>query len=473
MTVTTKHQCYEDAAGDWQLIRDCIAGSRAIKEAGTLYLPQLEGMNGTAYESYKQRAQWFGATSRTLEGLQGAIFRKPPVVEVPDKLQPVVQNVDGRGTGLETFGKTVVREVIATGRLGILVDLPADASGRPFLACYEAESIVNWRVQTINGKPVCTLVVLHEPVEEADPDNPFGRKVVDGYRVLRLDLDGNRPVYTIDRWRKVADRVGREDWALVESTMPTRRGESLDFLPFVVIGPTDLGLDVAKSPILDLAEVNLSHFRTSADLEHGAHFTALPTVWVAGGIAGAQPGSVPDLHVGAGAAWQLDQGSTCGMLEFRGQGLNALEKRLERKEAHLAVLGARLLEDQKNGVEAAETVSLRHRGENSLLASIANTVSRGLSQALSWASWWSYASNDPNAARVSLNTDFSTSAMSAADVVALVKAWQSGGIGGRTLHHNLEIGERLPPGMTFDEWIGDIEEFGAATLSLLPSSLTK
>ena len=126
----------------------------------------------------------------------------------------------------------------------------------------------------------------------------------------------------------------------------------------------------------------------------------------------------------------------------------------------MAVLGARLLEDQKPGVEAAETVSLRHRGENSLLASIADTVGRGLSKALSWRVWW--AGGGEGEATVELNTDFLEASLSPDGLLKMVAAWQQGGIGGKVLHHNLRLGERLPEGMTFDDWQDDIEQNGAA-----------
>ncbi|MFX5760945.1 DUF4055 domain-containing protein, partial [Acinetobacter baumannii] len=69
-------------------------------------------------------------------------------------------------------------------------------------------------------------------------------------------------------------------------------------------------------------------------------------------------------------------------LEFEGQGLDALEKNLSRKENQMAILGARLLEAPQKGVEAAETAGIHRAGENSVLASVAQTLSEGLEKAL-------------------------------------------------------------------------------------------
>jgi hypothetical protein len=161
------------------------------------------------------------------------------------------------------------------------------------------------------------------------------------------------------------------------------------------------------------------------------------------------------MAVGSAVAWQLEPGAQAGILEYRGQGLGALERRLERKEHHMAVLGARLLEDQKAGVEAAATVRLRHAGESSLLAGIADTVGRGLANALAWMQWW--AGGESGGVRVSLNKDFTDAPMGAEEMVRLIASWQQGGIGRRALYHNLKQGERLPDAMTFDDWQADID----------------
>jgi hypothetical protein len=44
----------------------------------------------------------------------------------------------------------------------------------------------------------------------------------------------------------------------------------------------------------------------------------------------------------------------------------------------MAAIGARMLAPEKNGVEAAETLFMRHSGENSILSAIAIAVGNGL-----------------------------------------------------------------------------------------------
>ena len=62
------------------------------------------------------------------------------------------------------------------------------------------------------------------------------------------------------------------------------------------------------------------------------------------------------------------------MLEFRGQGLAAIEKDLDKMERLMAVLGARLLEEQPRTQETLGAVTLRHSGEYATLRTITRSV---------------------------------------------------------------------------------------------------
>ncbi len=462
MVKVPHHKQYDATAADWARIRDVLDGERAVKARGPEYLPMLSGMTPEDYTAYKMRTEFHEATARTLDGLTGAIFRKPPTLDHPEGAEEIIANITSRGTPFGTFAKNGTREVIAMGRYGVLVDALPNGEGNPFLSGYIAENILQWRSTVIDGKPVLTLVILREAQERPDPEAFYESVDVERFRVLELgnidgDLDG-AITYFQSVWEMRTGTEGGKELVMVQEPFnPKRRGAVLDFIPFVFLAPYDIVPDVQRSPILGLTNVNLVHYVMSADIQHGAHFTALPTPWVSGDLGGvSQEAGV--LPIGSGVAWQLEKGATAGMLEYTGQGLTGYRELRHDTEKHMAVLGARLLEDQKSGVEAASAIGLRHRGENSLLASIADTVGRGLTIALNWVLWWSGGTED--SAKVELNSDFLDKPLAPEGIVQLVAAWQQGGIGGRTLYHNLVEGERLPKDMTFDEWQEDIEQNG-------------
>ena len=347
------------------------------------------------------------------------------------------------------------------GRCGVLVDVAAD--GRQVqLGLYAAESILNWRLQSVEGRPVLSLLVLKESHDEPDADDEFMSHQVAQYRVLRLirDASDRNLAVEVTVWRR-ADSGEFE--AVLGPLVLRRRGKVLERIPFTFFGADNLDAGISDPPLEGLVEMNFSHFQTSAELEHCAWFVACPQFIIIGEMQAADDSA--ELRVGATSAWILEQGADAKILTVGPDGLGALERRLETKARMMAVLGARLLEQPKAGVESADAVNLRHRGERSLLATIAATVERGLSRVLSLASWWQTGIED--GATVQLNRDFATAAMTPAELVNLVTAFQSGGIGAEVLFFNLKAGERLPETMTtLDDFERDIEEHGASAAFL-------
>ena len=175
--------------------------------------------------------------------------------------------------------------------------------------------------------------------------------------------------------------------------------------------------------------VNLDHYRLDADFKHGLHFTALPTAWISGFD------KTSTLRIGSSTAWV------------------AVERAMDRDERLMAVLGSRLLEDQKKVGESAQAIELRQSGEYSVLGSVATSVSESLTQILRWVYWWNSTEDVPDSVTsgevlIQLNTDFSTKGMDSLELQAVVSAWQSGAISRDTMFELFRKGEILPDGRT-------------------------
>jgi hypothetical protein len=450
MGVTTKHPQYTENESKWQKCRDAFDGGEAVKARGETYLPKLGGQNSDDYDAYTERALYYNATARTIQGWLGCVFRKDPQIAVPDSIQQQLQDVTLTGIPIEALAKTALQEVLTVGRYGILVDMPTEESPerRPYLIPFKTEQIVNWQTARRQGDVVLSMVVLRETEAEPQPEDAFEIKNVEQYRVLTLEGDALN-TYTVRVWRQV-DKNDADSWAPVEEYIPKLKGQPLDFIPFCFIGPNTILPDVEKSPSEDLVDVNLSHYRSSADLEHGRHYTALPTVWVAG-----FPTEGTELRIGSQTAWITDRtDAKAGILEFTGQGLGALEKALSQKEAMMAALGARLLEDPKRAAEAAEAIRLRLGGEQVALTTIANTASLALTIVLQWFADWAGVSGDVT---VRLNTEFFEQQMDPAMLRELVTVWQGGAIAKATLYHNMERSGLTRPGVDFEQEQAEVQ----------------
>ena len=133
----------------------------------------------------RTRAGFFNAKWRTVSGLQGMLFRKLPVVEVPASVKPLLASITESAQPLQIFALEIVEECLTVGRAGVLVDYPvvadegatqADAilrNLRPTMSLYETESIVNWKEETITSQKVLTRVILKEDRATPDPDDEF------------------------------------------------------------------------------------------------------------------------------------------------------------------------------------------------------------------------------------------------------------------------------------------------------------
>ena len=467
MPVNTTHPDYETMCPAWARARDVLSGEDAIKAAGEKYLPKLDAQDDEDFLSYLARASFFNATARTLSGYIGLIFRKPPYLRLPENnsalgkaMAEFNNDADMLGTSLYGYAKQVVNEIISVGRCGTLIDWENDVENRAYAALYRAEQILNWRVERVNGRNITTLVVLHEP-EGGDRigadffDSTAGEQI----RVLRLDqTDDLRCV--VDIWRpkktkssqvQAESTNGKTEWQLVETRVPLRLGRPLPLIPFVFHGPENSRPVVPRVPMEDLIALNLSHYRMDADYKHGLHFTALPTAWVSGFEKDAV------LRIGSSIAWATATvGATAGFLEYTGQGLTSFERSLDHAERLMSVLGSRMLEGQKKTAETAEAMQIRQSGEDSILGSIATSISESLTQVLRWAYWWNSTEVVPDdvtdqQALLDLNTDFRTKGMASTEITALVAAWQAGAISQDSMFELFRRSEILPDGRNNEE----------------------
>ena len=447
MSVDTKHKEYTENYEAWERCEHAAEGQDEIHEYGVKYLPRLSGQTDQEYFAYKQRALYYNATARTIDGLTGMLFMKKEVVEAPAAMDSIIADVTMGGLSLHQFAEVISEEVITIGRCGVLVDYPPivnavtlaqaqEQGARPYATMYDAESIINWKTGRINNIEQLTLVVLEE--ENEIPIDEFESKCEPQWRVLDLVNGAYR--------QRVFRKDKRGEFILVEEIFPQINGRVINKIPFEFFGVRDNSPCVDKPPLLDLVDVNLSHYRTTADYEHGLHFTGLPTPVVTGYYSDDKSAS---LRIGSGTAWLLpDPQSKAFYLEFTGQGLGELREALRSKEAMMATLGARILAPEKRAAEAAQTANIHRSSENSVLASIAQSISVGLTHVMEWLRDWSNVTGD---VKVELNRDFIPNSMTAQDVDSLVKSWQSGAISHETLFENLVAGDIIAQEVSFDD----------------------
>lgn len=434
MPVTDLHPSYSLYSDQWQTCRDVYEGSDAVKAKGQRYLPRLTGQTDLEYAMYKQRALFYGITSKTVSALVGMASSKSPKVAVPDQMDPYFTDQGGMQF-LELWVNTLV-DLLLIGRIGALVDAPADG-GDPYVTLYPCENIRNW---SVDDEGHLVMVTLFESFYVPSGTDEFSQVLKQQYRVLRL-VDG---VYTVQIYDETGQATGLPQ-------VPQFAGKSMDYIPFFICNPFGLNSAMVKSPMLDIVSINLSHYMSSADLEHGRHFTGLPTPVAIGVDSGST------LHIGSMTAWIIpDPSGDAKYLEFTGQGLQSLEKALTEKQTQLASLSARFIDNSSRGSEAVDAVRLRFLSEtSSLLTHVLAT------EALFNAVYKTVADIkgiDRDQVSITMNKDFLASRLSAKDVLDLISGYIQGGMSKDTLVFNLQRGEVLAPDRSVEDEIKAIKE---------------
>lgn len=449
--VDTKHPQYLSMQSQWKKCRDTASGQKAVHAAGELYLPKLKDQGSDEYRAYLTRASFFNAVWRTIDALKGLLFRKEPVKDIPKAVEPLLEDVSLSGIDFDVFSQQVTLEALTVGRVGVLVDFPSQSTAgmsladvqvmniRPTMQMYKTESIINWKTTVINNVVTLSMLVLQESV--AVESGEFEHKSEDRYRVLDLFMGAYRV-----RIFRVSE--SGEDEQVGEDLFPVMNGKTMGSIPFYFIGVDHTSPGIDEPPLIDLVDLNLDHFRMTADYKHGLHFTGLPTPVISGYVP-ENPGD--KLYIGSSSAWCFpDPQASASFLEFTGHGLGALEKALEKAEQQMAILGARLLTSEKKDAETSQTAQIHRAGENSILSSIAQTISTGLTNALNTFCEWAGASGKWS---ITLNREFFPVGMTPQELTALLAGWQMGapGLSDEGLFNIFREREMIADGVTLEE----------------------
>jgi hypothetical protein len=395
---------------EWKMIRDMCAGEKMVKDAGSLYLPQMEGMDSEEYQAFLERATFFPFTARTASALAGSIFRRQEAYEnFPEKLRDRLEDFTKDKQDFRTFSQLAAEEVIKLGRYGVLLDLPATPSTvpKPYVVGYTAENILDWAVSEIDGRNELTMLVLREAKFITDPKTRV-QSITPRYRRLSLTSTGPDRAYKVEIFeaQKASDQPDLTQKFLVKTIFPEVRGKTLNFIPFVLIGAFTSTPGVEKPPMQDIARLNVSHYRSYASLEHGRLFTGFPIYYVEAPLGGGEADA--EFELGASKVWVTPPGAKPGLLELNGQGLKFLENALDQKEQQAATLGGRMI-----GIRTASTsesnnvLKISERNEQSILLKITRALDAGMTHVLRW---WAIFQDTPadeaNKIKVDFNKDF-------------------------------------------------------------------
>jgi len=464
----------------WQTIRDCVAGEKAIKDrdkaysssiksnnlipdghlfCSPIYLPMpnptdTSSRNMARYAQYLQRASFVGYTGRTLNGMMGMVFRTEPKIELPAEMQYLIANADGTEVGLAQQSEEVARDVGSIGRAGLYTDYPktngqvtrADverAGMRATINFYSAECILDWDCKRFGAVTKLIYVKLKEEVCERNSDYDLEKKTQ--YRCLRLS---DEQVYYVE----VYDDSGE----MIESFEPkTGSNRPFNHIPFQFVGAANNRPSIDDAPLQEIADVNIKHYRNSADYEESSFIVGQPTLFMSGMNEGWMEKFYSDgVPFGSRAGLAGPTGSSAQLLQAQANSMPM--EGMKHKEEQMIALGARVV-SSGGQAETAEAARIKHEADTSSLSVGVRNINSAYSKALNDVALFTYQGNIPEDIVFELNTQLVDMTLTPEQAEGLVRVWQSGAIDKDVLDSKLKKGGIIYEQKDLEEMNGNID----------------
>ena len=473
---------------DLTLLDDLLAGTRRMHDQNTIYIRKWTDEDQKVYNIRSKIEQLFEGLSRTLSAAVGMLFARPPTMEWQTSeglLEDFWENVDLAGTSGPVFVKKFTDTAMRDGVAVILVDypqMPRDEKGvkieidskqeallgiRPTLAFYGRAALMNWRTSKINNKLAVTQLTLWEPTALEDGD--YGVRVVDRYRVLRLEEMtekeseevGHYATWTVYE-KHTENNEDTFKW-VAEGVFLNSKGEAYDRLPVGLAhtGRSDEIL-VASIPLLGVAWANLAHYQLSTALRFSLDVSGFPQPTVIGELAKEPgPGGVglvaANLKIGPMVTVTVTKGNKdTGPSDFRWtaaptEGFKSLyDFGVAEKKRQMAELGMSFLAGDTRQAETAEAKRLDATAENATLSTGAQGVDDAMNQAWKHVCWFMDIESS-GVPVIKLNRDFESVAMDPTTMAVYVAAVDKAGFPIRLLLEAWQLGGRIPPDVDLDE----------------------
>jgi len=456
MSVDTEHKEYTDNIGTWEKIDDICDANNVDQYLLTLNPTDPSKEMEARNLAYRNRAIFYQVAGYTSSGMLGMIFAKKPVLVVPDSMDYMTYNANGSGLSIYQLSQMTAREVIRKSRAGLFVSFPdtggvvsqADMdSGGIFSTIHHisADQIINWGEMLVGSRMMLSFVVIKEEVEE-EGDDKFDVDVVDQRRVLSLE-DG---VFVISLYRK----NDSGDWIIYgEPKVPLDGGgNKWNEIPFVFVGADNNDSCVDEPYMKGLVDLNIGHFRNSADWEESVWFCGQPQPWMSG-ITQEHLDlmSKNNMYFGCAHLVGVPSGETLGIVQADPNPV--VRQAMIDKIDMMVGMGARYIQPNSSTKTATEA-----EGDQKSQHSILSTISENVSSAYTKASMFAarYMSEPEDDVLYATTTDFVAKTATAQELQAVIGAFIQGALPPGDYFAWLQSRGLVAEEKTIDEFLEDV-----------------
>jgi hypothetical protein len=395
--IDATHPKYDVKLPDWVKIEDVTRAKNLAQYLVYLNPQDTSDDNKTRNRQYQERAIFYALSGQTVHGMVGSIFRKWPQFTKPDGMDYLETNADGAGVSIYQQSQGVTEDVIRKGRAGICVSFPQTegqvsrrdlTSGRVVATIhrFEPEQIINWRTIRDGSKVKLSLVVLLEEQQEVKDDGyktEFVTRIREMYLDYPRDKEGLPTSDTMIYNERIWDKSPGH-WQIIEAYQPTdAAGRNWEEIPFTFIGAENNDPEPDHPPMLGIVELNIGHYRNSADYEDNVFYCGQAQPWMSG-LTQDHIDLLKDnnLYVGSRNLIGVPEGEQFGFAQAQPNA--QVKEAMQNKVDMMVSLGARMMQ-QGSATKTAAQVEGEREAQTSVLALAASNVSEAYTQAVAWA----------------------------------------------------------------------------------------
>jgi len=403
----------ESAIAQTQIVVDVFNGVNAMRNAGERYLPKLQSESAEAFAVKLKIASLFNAVKKTIEEMTGRAFIKPVAfgADTPDFIKEYAENINLEGQHLNNFMQVVFSEALKRGLTFIHVEneaLSGDATqadvastgARPYFIHIKLEDVIDWNYEKRNGALAITRFVIYEKQGDA--------------QIIREITEREIILYK---------KTKKNEWIEFDVAVNV-----LGYVPVVPIYAIQEGFLKASTPLIDLAEVNVSHWQSSVDQSNILHYTRVPILFLSGSSAQETP-----LVIGATNAIYAPQGADMRYIEHGGKAIEAGLQDIQHKELQMQALGLQMYMSDAHKTATGE--ALADVRATSRLSLCVGNLKDGIEQAFVY--FMNYL-NQPPLVTLEMQGDFAITGMNAQELQFLLNAVNSGIISKATFWNELK-----------------------------------
>ena len=447
---TTRSRAYTAMAPVWDKIDTVLGGTKAMRVAGTLYLPQHQEESDLAYAERLLCSTLLNEAELTLNSWVGRPFSEPVKIgsDVPKEIKDLFDDIDLQGNQLSVFARNWFREGLAKSVSHVLVDFPSvDRVGRtvandlkenlrPYWTFVRPENLIFASSDIINGHEVLTHVRIRE---QSLVRVGFSEKLVDRIRIFERDDAGQ---VTCSLWE-----LKDKSWKAIQSPALL----DIDEIPIVTFYSDRMGLMLGKPPLEDLVDLNIAHWQSSSDQRSILTVARFP-ILACSGVDEDESEGKKKMPLGPRKVLTTpDPSGKWYYVEHQGNAIAAGRQDLQDLEEKMGHYGAEFL-TKRPGSTTATARALDSVESTSGLQDAVIRFNDALNQALVLTGKW-IGVEKPG--QVLINTEFIPAAGDQADLSALANARTSKDISRKTYVHELQRRGTLAE--DFDEEV-DLEE---------------